>query len=230
MLFVVIDNVALESAKSNAFYMPGLYIYLGLAIFNLFMFAYSTLRVRIGISGKKWKGIISELPNININVDHYGEGAAAALGMMAAGSLMENADNKTVSNVGKGVQAVGAIKTISVSNNQVRSMIRHVLQVAERCNIILPSMKKWIALIIIFPFIVFSIAYTPRFIELNNIKQEEIARIQNIENQISSYLETYFKRVRVDNPEERVADSYYIAGYMENDKDEYIYIYIYILK
>lgn len=226
LFLVMIDDIALENAKSSALYMPGLYIYLGLVIFNLFMFAYSTLKVRLGISGKKWKEIISQLPNINSNVDHYNEETVAAVGTMAAGRLMANADNNTVANVGKGMQAVGAIETINVANKQVGSMIRHVLQVAERFNIILPSMKMWIALIIIFPFITLNIAYIPRFIESNNNKQEEIVRIQNIENKISSYLETYFKRVRVDNPEERIMDSYDITGYMENDKDEYISVEI----
>lgn len=226
LFLVMIDDIALENAKSSALYMPGLYIYLGLVIFNLFMFAYSTLKVRLGISGKKWKEIISQLPNINSNVDHYNEETVAAVGTMAAGRLMANADNNTVANVGKGMQAVGAIETINVANKQVSSMIRHVLQVAERFNIILPSMKMWIALIIIFPFIALNIAYIPRFIESNNNKQEEIVRIQNIENKISSYLETYFKRVRVDNPEERIMDSYDITGYMENDKDEYISVEI----
>lgn len=226
LFLVMIDDIALENAKSSALYMPGLYIYLGLVIFNLFMFAYSTLKVRLGISGKKWKEIISQLPNINSNVDHYNEETVAAVGTMAAGRLMANADNNTVANVGKGMQAVGAIETINVANKQVGSMIRHVLQVAERFNIILPSMKMWIALIIIFPFIALNIAYIPRFIESNNNKQEEIVRIQNIENKISSYLETYFKRVRVDNPEERIMDSYDITGYMENDKDEYISVEI----
>ena len=226
LFLVMIDDIALENAKSSALYMPGLYIYLGLVIFNLFMFAYSILKVRLGISGKKWKEIISQLPNINSNVDHYNEETVAAVGTMAAGRLMANADNNTVANVGKGMQAVGAIETINVANKQVGSMIRHVLQVAERFNIILPSMKMWIALIIIFPFIALNIAYIPRFIESNNNKQEEIVRIQNIENKISSYLETYFKRVRVDNPEERIMDSYDITGYMENDKDEYISVEI----
>lgn len=226
LFLVMIDDIALENAKSSALYMPGLYIYLGLVIFNLFMFAYSTLKVRLGISGKKWKEIISQLPNINSNVDHYNEETVAAVGTMVAGRLMANADNNTVANVGKGMQAVGAIETINVANKQVGSMIRHVLQVAERFNIILPSMKMWIALIIIFPFIALNIAYIPRFIESNNNKQEEIVRIQNIENKISSYLETYFKRVRVDNPEERIMDSYDITGYMENDKDEYISVEI----
>lgn len=226
LFLVMIDDIALENAKSSALYMPGLYIYLGLVIFNLFMFAYSTLKVRLGISGKKWKEIISQLPNINSNVDHYNEETVVAVGTMAAGRLMANADNNTVANVGKGMQAVGAIETINVANKQVGSMIRHVLQVAERFNIILPSMKMWIALIIIFPFIALNIAYIPKFIESNNNKQEEIVRIQNIENKISSYLETYFKRVRVDNPEERIMDSYDITGYMENDKDEYISVEI----
>lgn len=226
LFLVMIDDIALENAKSSALYTPGLYVYLGLVIFNLFMFAYSTLRVRFGISGKKWKEIISKLANINSNVDHYSEEAVVAVGTMAAGRLMANAENKTVANVGKGVQVVGAIETINVVNNQVGSMISHILQVAERCNIILPSMKKWIVLIIIFPFIALNIVYIPRFIESNNNKQEEIVRIQNIENQISSYLETYFKRVRVDNPEERIMDSYDITGYTENGKDEYINVEI----
>ena len=226
LLLVMIDDIALENAKSTAPYMPGLYIFLGLAIFNLFMFAYSTLRVRFGISGKRWKEIISQLPNINSNMNLYNEEAVIAMGTMAAGRLMANTDNKTVANVGKGMQAVGAIEAINVANNQVGSMLRHVLQVAERCNIILPSMKMWIALIIIFPFFALNIAYIPRFIESYNNKQEEIVRIQNIENQISSYLETYFERVRVDNPEERIMDSYNIIGYMKNDKDEYMNIEI----
>lgn len=222
----MIDDLVFENSKSSAIYMPGLYVYLGLVMFNVFMFAYSTLRVRFGISGKKWKEIISELSIINSNVDNYNEEAVAAVGTMAAGRLMANVDNKTVANVGKGVQAVGAIETINVANNQVGSMIKYVLQVADRCNIILPSMKKWIALIIIFPFIVLNIIYIPRFIESNNNKQEEIVRIQNVENQISSYLETYFKCVRVDNPEERIMYSYDITGYMENEKDEYINVEI----
>lgn len=222
LFLVMIDDIALENAKSSALYMPGLYIYLGLVIFNLFMFAYSTLRVRFGINGKNWKEIISELSNINSNVDYYTGEAATAVGAMAAGRLMANAENKTVANIGKGVQAVGAIETINVVNNQVGSMLSHVTQVAKRFNITLPSMKKWIVLIILFPFIVLNIAYIPRFIESNNNKQDEIVRIQNIESQISSSLETYFKNVRVDNPEERIKDSYDIKGYMENDKNEYI--------
>lgn len=226
LLLVMIDNIALGNAKSSAPYMPGLYIYLGLAIFNLFMFAYSALRVRFGLNGKKWKEIIGELPNINRKVDYYNKEAITAVGTMAAGRLMKNADYKTVANIGKGMQAVGAIETINVSNKQIGSMLGHVLQVAEHCNIKLPSMKKWIALIIIFPFIALNIAYIPRFIESSNNKQEEIIRIQKIENQISSYFETYFKRVRVNNPEERIMDSYFITGYMENDKDEYVNVEI----
>lgn len=226
LVLVMIDEIGLANSKSSGLYMPGLYIYLGLTIFNIFMFIYSTLRVRFGLNGKKWKEIISEFPNINSNVDDYNEQAATAVGTMAAGKIMANADNKTVSNIGKGAQAVGAIETINVANNQVGSMKGQILQVAERCNITLPSMKKWIALIIIFPFIALNIAYIPRLIESNNNKQEEIVRIQNIENQISSYLETYFKRVRVDNPEERIRGSYGITGYLENDKDEYVNVEI----
>ena len=221
LFLVMIDEIALANAKSSGIYMAGFYSFLGIAIFNLFMYAYSTLRVRIGLNGKKWKDVISQLPDIKKNVDYYNEEAVTAVGTMTIGKLMANADNKHVANIGKGVQVVGAIETINVSNKQVRSMLRHVLQVAKRCNITLPSMKMWVRIIIIFPFIALNIAYIPRFIESSNNKQEEIIRIQNIENQISSHFVTYFKRVRVDNPEEHIRESYGITGYMENDKDEY---------
>lgn len=226
LFLVMIDDIALKNSKSSAIYMPGFYIYLGLVIFNLFIFVYSTLRVHFGISRKNQKEIISNFPNTDSNVDYCNEESAIALGTMTVGKLMTNADNKIVANVGKGVQTVGTIETINVANKQISSMISHVLQVAEHYNIILPSMKKWIVLIIIFPFIALNIAYIPRFIESNNNKQEEIVRIQNIENQISSYLKTYFKHVQVDNPKERIMNSYDIIGYMENDKDEYINVEI----
>ena len=224
LILETIDGMALANTKSSATYKPGIYIFLGLVAINLFMFAYSTLKVRFGLSGKKWKEIISELSNIDTNVEGYNKEVISAVGTVAVGKIISNAENKTVANIGKGVQAVGAIQTINVANKQIGSMKAQVLQVAEQCNIKLPSMKKWIALIIIFPFFVLSIAYIPRFIESNKNRQEEIAKIQNIEKQISSYLETYFERIKVDNPEENIQDYYNITGYMENDKEEYIYI------
>lgn len=66
LFLVMIDDIALENAKSSALYMPGLYIYLGLVIFNLFMFAYSTLRVRFGINGKNGKKSLANYQTLTV--------------------------------------------------------------------------------------------------------------------------------------------------------------------
>lgn len=132
-LIVVLEMIDDIVFHNKGFQPGGMYTAIALIIVYVSIFCYCILCPKFGMMGKQWKELQIRLKVKQDESDYSGQ-VAGAVGMQAAGRLLENSSNNTVENVGKAFEIAGAVNTMATAAEMLSQSQRNAEVMANALN------------------------------------------------------------------------------------------------
>ncbi len=211
LILEMVDDLVFHNEK---FVPYGLYVCLGFVGFFLFTFCYCILKSKFGMRGKKWRELGNRL-NIRQSEKDYSGKVAGAIGLGAAGSLMEQSENKTLKKAGKAMEVAGAVDTVAVALEMSFEQMENANEMANTYGVKVPKIKKYLISFAVASVLILIAVYIPQFKDANLLKKENIALASERIEEVKEALSPVCEYVSADSPKERYqAYGYKVFGYI----------------
>lgn len=216
IVLIMIDDLVFES---KSFYGIGLFVYLAIVVVYVILFCYWFLSVKIGMKKKPWLDIVYKVSAYQSNRD-YSAQISGAMGMSAAGRILDCSDNETLQNIGEGMTVVGAVGTVATIAQMGNESLSNAKSVARACRMEIPKVKKYILSLIFIPIFLLIAVYIPEYINSNRITENEKRVAAESVYTLQSVFEKECAYVSIDDPNEEYQDyGYSVRGYLYDFDD-----------
>lgn len=179
-------------------------VYIGFAIGYITLFVYGFLYPRFGMLGETWKGILRKCQIRQTDFGNYDK-IAEAQATRALGNLTGSS----------GLQAAGAVDTVDAAIDIGSSMLKNVVNVANRAGVSLPNTRKYTLSLVIIPVLILVCVFIPQYIESYDNLEYEKRLVSESVCKLNDIFEENCVYVSMDDINERYQDyGYDITGYL----------------
>lgn len=226
-LIVVLEMIDDIVFHNKGFQPGGMYTAIALIIVYVSIFCYCILCPKFGMLGKQWKELQIRLKVKQDESDYSGQ-VAGAVGMQAAGRLLENSSNNTVKNVGKAFEIAGAVNTMATAAEMLSQSQRNAEVMANAYGVHIPKVKKQLIVFAVLPVLILIGSYIPQYIKGDQTMKNNIAASAKRMKAVKNALDPVCESVSADDPKESYRDyGYHVIGKLkENGNNTPSYVYI----
>ena len=196
----------------------GLYAYIAFVIVFCVLFCYGALVPKFGMQGKRWTALAEQLRVQQTAEDRSAE-TAAALGLSAAGSLLNHSDNETDKGLGDVAAVAGAAATAAVAAEQLSEIGGNVEAMANAYGVPIPDTKRALLAMIVMPVLVMVTIYGARYLSATeSMQKSQVAAAAQIELLTTALEDAGLASKTVGNPTEEYRDEgYAVYGFISGD-------------
>ena len=196
----------------------GLYAYIAFVIVFCVLFCYGALVPKFGMQGKRWTALAEQLRVQQTAEDRSAE-TAAALGLSAAGSLLNHSDNETAKGLGDVAAVAGAAATAAVAAEQLSEIGGNVEAMANAYGVPIPDTKRALLAMIVMPVLVMVTIYGARYLSATeSMQKSQAAAAAQIELLTTALEDAGLASKTVGNPTEEYRDEgYAVYGFISGD-------------
>ena len=196
----------------------GLYAYIAFVIVFCVLFCYGALVPKFGMQGKRWTALAEQLRVQQTAEDRSAE-TAAALGLSAAGSLLNHSDNETAKGLGDVAAVAGAAATAAVAAEQLSEIGGNAEAMANAYGVPIPDTKRALLAMIVMPVLVMVTIYGARYLSATeSMQKSQAAAAAQIELLTTALEDAGLASKTVGNPTEEYRDEgYAVYGFISGD-------------
>ena len=196
----------------------GLYAYIAFVIVFCVLFCYGALVPKFGMQGKRWTALAEQLRVQQTAEDRSAE-TAAALGLSAAGSLLNHSDNETAKGLGDVAAVAGAAATAAVAAEQLSEIGGNAEAMANAYGVPIPDTKRALLAMIVMPVLVMVTIYGARYLSATeSMQKSQAAAAPQIELLTTALEDAGLASKTVGNPTEEYRDEgYAVYGFISGD-------------
>ena len=196
----------------------GLYAYIAFVIVFCVLFCYGALVPKFGMQGKRWTALAEQLRVQQTAEDRSAE-TAAALGLRAAGSLLNHSDNETAKGLGDVAAVAGAAATAAVAAEQLSEIGGNAEAMANAYGVPIPDTKRALLAMIVMPVLVMVTIYGARYLSATeSMQKSQAAAAAQIELLTTALEDAGLASKTVGNPTEEYRDEgYAVYGFISGD-------------
>ena len=196
----------------------GLYAYIAFVIVFCVLFCYGALVPKFGMQGKRWAALAEQLRVQQTAEDRSAE-TAAALGLSAAGSLLNHSDNETAKGLGDVAAVAGAAATAAVAAEQLSEIGGNAEAMANAYGVPIPDTKRALLAMIVMPVLVMVTIYGARYLSATeSMQKSQAAAAAQIELLTTALEDAGLASKTVGNPTEEYRDEgYAVYGFISGD-------------
>lgn len=196
----------------------GLYAYIAFVIVFCALFCYGALVPKFGMQGKRWTALAEQLRVQQTAEDRSAE-TAAALGLSAAGSLLNHSDNETAKGLGDVAAVAGAAATAAVAAEQLSEIGGNAEAMANAYGVPIPDTKRALLAMIVMPVLVMVTIYGARYLSATeSMQKSQAAAAAQIELLTTALEDAGMASKTVGNPTEEYRDEgYAVYGFISGD-------------
>ncbi len=208
----------------------GLAVYLTLTVVSVLVFCYCTLVPRFGMNGKRWKELVRQLRVEQENDDHSAE-VAGAVGLGAAGRLLQGSDNDTAKGLGDAASVAGAIGSVAVAADVLAEIQSNAKAMAQACGVPVPKPRPYLVAYVLACVLAMAAAYVPQWVTGVQNAQAKVELASERIAKVADALEPVCERVTADDPatEGYKESGYSLIAYLrEDDGDDEPERYLYV--
>ena len=196
----------------------GLYAYIAFVIVFCVLFCYGALVPKFGMQGKRWTALAEQLRVQQTAEDRSAE-TAAALGLSAAGSLLNHSDNEIAKGLGDVAAVAGAAATAAVAAEQLSEIGGNAEAMANAYGVPIPDTKRALLAMIVMPVLVMVTIYGARYLSATeSMQKSQAAAAAQIELLTTALEDAGLASKTVGNPTEEYRDEgYAVYGFISGD-------------
>ena len=196
----------------------GLYAYIAFVIVFCVLFCYGALVPKFGMQGKRWTALAEQLRVQQTAEDRSAE-TAAALGLRAAGTLLNHSDNETAKGLGDVAAVAGAAATAAVAAEQLSEIGGNAEAMANAYGVPIPDTKRALLAMIVMPVLVMAAIYSARYLSATeSMQKSQVAAAAQIELLTTALEDAGLASKTVGNPTEEYRDEgYAVYGFISGD-------------
>ena len=196
----------------------GLYAYIAFVIVFCVLFCYGALVPKFGMQGKRWTALAEQLRVQQTAEDRSAE-TAAALGLRAAGTLLNHSDNETAKDLGDVAAVAGAAATAAVAAEQLSEIGGNAEAMANAYGVPIPDTKRALLAMIVMPVLVMVTIYGARYLSATeSMQKSQAAAAAQIELLTTALEDAGLASKTVGNPTEEYRDEgYAVYGFISGD-------------
>ena len=196
----------------------GLYAYIAFVIVFCVLFCYGALVPKFGMQGKRWTALAEQLRVQQTAEDRSAE-TAAALGLSAAGSLLNHSDNETAKGLGDVAAVAGAAATAAVAAEQLSEIGGNAEAMANAYGVPIPDTKRALIAVAVAPVLVMVTIYGARYLSATeSMQKSQAAAAAQIELLTTALEDAGLASKTVGNPTEEYRDEgYAVYGFISGD-------------
>ena len=196
----------------------GLYAYIAFVIVFCVLFCYGALVPKFGMQGKRWTALAEQLRVQQTAEDRSAE-TAAALGLSAAGSLLNHSDNETAKGLGDVAAVAGAAATAAVAAEQLSEIGGNAEAMANAYGVPIPDTKRALLAMIVMPVLVMVTIYGARYLSATeSMQKSQAAAAAQVELLTTALEDAGLASKTVGNPTEEYRDEgYAVYGFISGD-------------
>ena len=196
----------------------GLYAYIAFVIVFCVLFCYGALVPKFGMQGKRWTALAEQLRVQQTAEDRSAE-TAAALGLSAAGSLLNHSDNETAKGLGDVAAVAGAAATAAVAAEQLSEIGGNAEAMANAYGVPIPDTKRALIAVAVAPVLVMAAIYSARYLSATeSMQKSQVAAAAQIELLTTALEDAGLASKTVGNPTEEYRDEgYAVYGFISGD-------------
>lgn len=215
-LIVVLEMIDDMVFHNKGFRPGGMYTAIALIIVYVSIFCYCILCPKFGMMGKQWKELQIRLKVKQDESDYSGQ-VAGAVGMQAAGRLLENSSNNTVKNAGKAFEIAGAVDTMATASEMLSQSQINAEAMANAYGVHIPKVKKQLTVFAILPVLILIGSYIPQYMKGNQTMENNIAASAKRIEAVKKALDPVCESVSADDPKASYRDyGYHVIGKLKD--------------
>ncbi len=120
--------------------------------------AYCYIVALYGMRGKRWQSLVERLQVSQDETDRTAE-AAAATGLVAAGSLLRGSGNEVAQAAGGIATVAGAVDAVAVTAERMAENAGNAYAIADAYGVPIPNVKRAVVAIIAIPLLILAVAF-----------------------------------------------------------------------